>query len=221
MTYDEAMKSLESNGSAQTRKTNARHGITGEMFGVSYAHFGKLTKQIKVDHALAVQLWESGNYDARILATMIADPAKIDAKLLERWSKACDSYAISAAVSRIGAKSPVRAVVGEKWMDSDREFVATAGWSMHASAAGAELTDAECAKTLKRIESEIADAKNFVKYAMNQTLICIGGRGGAMKDKAIAAAKRIGKVEVDHGDTSCKTPDAIPYIEKMVARKNK
>jgi len=37
----------------------------------------------------------------------------------------------------------------------------------------------------------------------------------------LAAAKRIGKVEVDHGETSCKTPDASTYIRKAVARRSK
>ena len=55
---------------------------------------------------------------------------------------------------------------------------------------------------------------------MNNALIAIGGRNAKLKKLALAAAKKIGKVEVDHGDTSCKTPDAAAYINKMWARKN-
>jgi 3-methyladenine DNA glycosylase AlkD len=54
------------------------------MFGVSYAALGKLKKQIKQEHALAEALWETGNHDARVLATMVADPRKADAALLSR-----------------------------------------------------------------------------------------------------------------------------------------
>ena len=61
----------------------------------------------------------------------------------------------------------------------------------------------------------------MVRYGMNNALIGIGGRSANLRRKAIAAAKRIGPVEIDHGDTDCKTPDAIPYIEKMWARKKK
>ena len=76
MNYKDLMKELESLGNEQFRKTYRRHGVQGELFGVSSAHFATLKKKIKTDHDLALQLWKSGNYDARVLATMIADPTK-------------------------------------------------------------------------------------------------------------------------------------------------
>ena len=54
---------------------------------------------------------------------------------------------------------------------------------------------------------------------MNQTLIAIGVRSPRLEKRARAVAKAIGKVEVDHGDTSCKTPDATAYIERTLAKK--
>lgn len=83
MTLPQALQQLEAAGSAQTRKTYSRHGIGPKMFGVSYAVLGQLTRQIKRDHALALGLWASGNHDARVLATMIADPLQADAALLD------------------------------------------------------------------------------------------------------------------------------------------
>ena len=77
MTLRETMKALEKAGTAQTRKIYGRHGVTGPMYGVSYATLGQLKKKIKTDHALAEQLWATGNHDARILATMVADPAQL------------------------------------------------------------------------------------------------------------------------------------------------
>ncbi|MSR01503.1 MAG: hypothetical protein EXR94_02000 [Gemmatimonadetes bacterium] len=71
MTLDDVLAQLEKAGSAQTRKTYGRHGITSPMFGVSYAVLGKLVKTIKVDQALAEALWATGNHDARILATPV------------------------------------------------------------------------------------------------------------------------------------------------------
>ena len=56
---------------------------------------------------------------------------------------------------------------------------------------------------------------------MNYGLIAIGMRSDAFAQLATAAAKRLGKVQVDHGDTSCKTPDAIPYIQKARAHRKK
>ena len=83
------------------------------------------------------------------------------------------------------------------------------------------LPDAYFEKYLGVIESKIASDKNWVKYAMNNALINIGVRNPQLERKAIAVAKRIGKVEVDHGETACKTPDAVPYIKKTIAYRKK
>ena len=71
MTYKELLQDLKSLGSEQTRKTCKRHGIQGEIYGVSYAELGKLKKKIKLDHELAIQLWKSGNHDARVIAILL------------------------------------------------------------------------------------------------------------------------------------------------------
>ena len=77
-----------------------------------------------------------------------------------------------------------------------------------------KLTDAECGSLLDEIKATIHQAPNRTRYAMNSTLIAIGRRGGTLQDDAIAAARTIGTVLVDHGDTACKTPDAETYIKK-------
>ena len=67
----EVMAALEKAGTEQNRKTWARHGVTGPMFGVSFAYLKTLMKRIKVDHELALSLWDTGNFDARNLAVKI------------------------------------------------------------------------------------------------------------------------------------------------------
>jgi hypothetical protein len=67
---------------------------------------------------------------------------------------------------------------------------------------------------LARIERDIKTAKNRVRQAMNNALIAIGMRNDALEGCALAVAQAIGKVSVDHGQTSCKTPDASAYIRK-------
>ena len=83
------------------------------------------------------------------------------------------------------------------------------------------LPDAYFEKYLGIIESKIPSGKNWVKYAMNNALINIGVRNPNLERKTIAAAKRIGRVEVDHGATGCTTPDAVPYIKKTMAYRKK
>ncbi len=221
MTVDDVMAQLEKAGSAQTRKTYARHGITSPMFGVGYAVLGKLVKTIKVDQALAEALWATGNHDARILATMIADPKTIGRKQLDAWAKVADNYVLSDAIGRLVAKTPAARATAEAWAKSDGEHIGQCGWTVLAVLAGGgeAVSEAYCLTLLGRIEREIKTAKNRVRHSMNSALIAIGGRSVKLRTAALAAHQRIGKVEVDHGDTACVTPNADAYIARIWARK--
>ena len=129
----------------------------------------------------------------------------------------------TAALSNLAAKSPVAFKHVEKWTKSKNEWVGGTGWHTLASLAREDegVSDSVLDGYLKRIEAEIHGAKNYTRYAMNNALISIGIRNPKIRKKAVAAAKRIGKVEVDHGQTSCKTPDAVPYIANATAHQAK
>ena len=222
MTLSQTLQRLEAAGSAQARKTYARHGAGPKMFGVSFSFLGKLTKQIKRDHTLALELWASGWLDARLLATMIADPQQATAKLLDAWVTDCDNRGIAGARSNFAASSALAEAVAAKWCADAREFVAVAGWDVVGlMAMNSTLLDAKFSALLKTIERDIHGAQNHVRYSMNGALIAIGVRNPKLEALTVAAAKRIGKVEVDHGDTSCKTPDAVAYIAKTKAHRAK
>lgn len=221
MTPNEVMTQLGKAGSATTRKTYVRHGIKSETFGVSYAVLGKLTKTIKVDQQLAEALWATGNHDARILATMIADPATIGRKQLDGWAAVADNYVLADAIARTVAKTPQARATAEAWTKSTGEYIGQCGWTVLGVLAGASeaLSEADCIALLGRIEKTIHSTKNRVRHAMNGALISIGGRSAKLRTAAIAASKRIGPVEVDHGDTACATPDPVGYIARIWARK--
>ena len=223
MTRTDAMKELKANGSAQARKLYKRSGVTIDLFGVSYAVLGKMKKKIKVDQRLAQQLWETANHDARVLATMIADPKTIDASTLDAWANDLDSRGLAGALSNIAAEASTARIQMEKWTAAGDKMIGCAGWHTLASMARQDngLPDAYFEKYLEAIEANIHSSKNWVKHAMNNALICIGVRNQNLERKSIAAARRIGNVEVDHGQTSCKTPSAIAYIKKTAAYRRK
>ena len=223
MTKTKTMQELRANGNEQTRKTYRRHGIRGKMFGVSYAVLGKMKKKIKIDQSLAEQLWETGNLDARALATMIADPGTIRVGTLNAWAKDLDNRGLAGALSNVAAEAPSAKKLMEKWTVAKGEMIGCAGWHTLASMARQDngLSDAYFDRYLGTIESKIHTANNWVAYAMNNALINIGVRNPALEKKALAAAKRIGKVETDHGETACQTPDAAAYIKKTVAYNKK
>jgi len=222
-TLKETMAALEAAGSAQARKTYTRHGVGANQFGVSYAVLGALVKKIKTDHALAEALWATGNHDALVLATMIADPAAATRRLLDAWARTLDNYVIADAFARYAGRTPVARDRAEAWAASAGEWIGRAGWLTLANLAREELElpDSYFLEQLATIEKEIHGRKNRVRDAMNSAVIAIGVRNEALRKAAVAAATRIGKVEVDHGETGCKTPDAAAYIEKTLAHRKK
>ena len=222
MDLAETMKALEAAGSAQTRKTYTRHGVTGPQFGVNYSTLKPMAKKIKTDHALAVQLWDTGNHDARILALMIADPQAATAKQIDSWVKVLDNYVLTDALAGFIARTPFARARLDKWESKDGWLGNVAGVIFcHLAATDPDLPDAFFETRLERIEREIHKHKDRVAHGMNHMLISIGIRNPRLTALALAAAKRIGKVEVDHGDTSCKTPDAAEYIQKTLAHRKK
>jgi len=220
MTYKQTMTALKKMGTAQNVKVYLRHGAGENVFGVSCANLKTLAKKIKVDHDLALQLWDSGNVDARTLATMVVDKSAINGALTEHWIKDVDYYLLADCVAGAVARSPVAEAKMKKWMKSKKQYIRQGGYCVLASSLvdGMDVSVSDCRQYLQTIEKEIHASANRAKHAMNMALIAIGIYKSALTKPAMAAAKRIGKVEVDHGETACKTPDAIPYIERAIKR---
>ena len=220
MSLAEVMRALKKAGTAQTKKTYARHGAVEPMFGVSFATLKALYRKIGIDHDLALALWDTGNYDARNLAFKVVDPAKITATDLDRWARDMRVRMCAGYVSALAAESPHGLAKAAKWLAAADEDLRCAGWWLVGSLAmrNPEVPEAWFLARLREIERTLQAAPNGERYAMNQALICLGGRSPALRRAALAAAKKIGRVDVDHGDTACQTPEAALYIEKTWTR---
>ena len=216
MSLAEAMTALEKAGSAQTRKTYARHGATEPMFGVSFAFLKTLVKRTGADHELACALWDTGNFDARLLAVKVADPARVTPAQLDAWAAAPVARMCGGYVANLAAESPHARSRADAWLAARDEARSAAAWQLVGAMAMCDETtpDSWFAERLAEIEKAIRAAPNASREAMNLAVISIGCRSTALRAAAKAAAKRIDKVEIDHGDTACKTPDAPAYIDK-------
>lgn len=210
-------------GTAQNRKIYGRHGVEGSVYGVSFANLGKVAKRLKVDHELALELWDSENFDARCLATMIVEPSRLGSRQLDAWLRGISNHALTDVFVKVAASSPLAHKKAESWRQRKNEWASRAGWMTVAALAcrGQAEDEKWLAGLIPEIVAEIHGAKNRVKDAMNYALISIGGSHEKLSKKALTAADKIGKVEVDHGETGCKTRAARPYIETMLARKKK
>jgi 3-methyladenine DNA glycosylase AlkD len=222
MTLAEVLAQLEQMGTETNRRIYRNHGASEPLYGVSTPNLKTLLKAIKKDHALAQQLWETGNYDAQILAAMIADPSQMTSESIDAWARSLNSYAVGDYLADVIIKTPFAEEKAHAWKDNEGDWIGRMGWHLIAKrAADKTLPDSEFEAYLPIIEREIHTRLNRTRQAMLNTLIAIGGRGGAIMDKAIESATRIGPVNIDHGKTGCETPEAIPYMRKAAAHAQK
>ena len=213
------MKLLASKGTEQTRKTYRRHGAPEPMFGVKIGDLKPIVKLIKGDQALAMQLYATGNSDAMYLAGLVADGSKMKRTELDRWAKKTTWHMISGCtVPWVAAEHPDAIEIALKWIDLPKEPIAVAGWATLSAVASVrpddELPVKELATLLTRVMRTIHTSQNRVRYAMNNFVICCGTYVAPLADKALTAAKKIGRVVVDMGQTDCRVPDAESYILK-------
>jgi 3-methyladenine DNA glycosylase AlkD len=221
-TATRVLSTLKKLGKPQTAVIYKRYGTGDNVFGVLTSELVKLQKKIKVDHALAKQLWKTGNAEARILSLLVSDPAKVTRADADALVKQLSSPFLAGYVAGLVARSPIADKVMYVWMKAKAEYVRSTGYSVFASRLKddeASVSDADAVKLLATIEKELAGSPNWARYAMNNAVIAIGVFKPALRKQAIAAARRIGTVDVDHGETHCETPDAATYIEKAAKRR--
>src|SRR5437016_1064740 len=199
-----------------------RHGVTEPCYGVKIEELKKIQKRVKMDYRLALDLYETGVYDAMYLAGLIADDGQMTKKDLQRWAeKACPPLAGS-TVAWVAAGSPHGWEMAQQWIDSEKEVVAAAGWAalscLVALKPDAELDLPALKGLLQRVEKKIHQAPNEARHAMNGFVIAAGSYVRPLTQFAKQVGERIGPVEVDMGETSCKVPFAPEYIAKVEKR---
>ena len=220
LTYDEAMAALEAAGTEQTRKTYLRHGASEPLFGVKFGDLRPLGKKIGTDQALAEQLWASGNADARLLACMVADPAEVSEAELDAWLEDIDNYfLVDVFVAEIASRTPGRLARAERWIASDRDRTAQAGWDLmnYVALSDEEVPDDFFEAQLAIIAGRIEDYGNWTRRSASNTITGIGLRNDDLEAAARKTAAEMGEVEFDPGQTSCVMPDPIEYLEKTKA----
>jgi 3-methyladenine DNA glycosylase AlkD len=221
MTLDEVMRELRGMASEQTRKTFIRQGVPEDrLIGVKVGDMKKLLKQIKGDQPLAMKIYATGNFDAMYLAGLAADGSKMTRKQLETWARQAEFSMISEyTIPGVAAESEYAVSLANKWIESRKEHIAASGWATWAAIVATqpdENLDLDRIETLvDRVIEEVHTAPNRVRYTMNGFVISVGGYVKPLLSQAKAAAKRIGKVDVNMGDTACKVPLATEYIAKI------
>ena len=223
MTAQKILAELNSLGSDSIKKVLVKHGAREPFFGVKVEHLKKIQKRIKKDYQLALDLYATGNTDAMYLAGLIADDGKMTKKDLHKWAEGAYWHMLAGCtVPWVAAGSPHGWEVALEWIDSKKDTVAAAGWCtlgcIVSMTEDSQLDLPALKKLLQRVEKTVHEHPNRLGYAMNTFVVSVGAYVKPLSDAAIATATRIGKVNCDMGDTSCKVPYAPEYIQKCIAR---
>lgn len=222
MTAKEILEELKPLGSESYKKVLLNHGVKEPCLGVKIEELKKIQKRIKKDYQLALDLYDTGVYDAMYLAGLIADDAKMTKKDLQSWVKKSDGPLSSYTVPWVAAGSPVGTALALEWIDSPKDFVAAAGWATLSSLVAIkddkELDLPRLKALLKRVQQTIHESPDVVRYQMNGFVIAVGCYVKSLSNTAMETATKIGRVTVDMGNTACKMPFAPDYIRKVEER---
>jgi 3-methyladenine DNA glycosylase AlkD len=223
MTAEEIIARLRPLGSDGYKKVLLNHGVQEPVFGVKIEELKKIQKKVKTDHQLALDLYETGIYDAMYLAGLIADDPKMTKKDLNHWAKKSNCYSISeSTVSWVAAGSNHGHDLALEWIESKNERIASSGWTtlshLVALQDDKQLDLLELKRLLARVQKTIHTQPNRVRYCMNGFVISVGAYVKELTELALQTAAKIGAVNVEMGGTACKVPDAEQYIHKIVQR---
>jgi 3-methyladenine DNA glycosylase AlkD len=220
MTVKEVLAQLESLGDAARRAHNVKTGAPDNQFGVKMGDIRAVAKKIKTDHELALKLWDTGNVDAQLLATLIITPKSLSADKLDTMTRSTTCAQVAEWLNAyVVAQHPEKETLREKWMKDKDRWAARAGWHLTASRVNKDADGLDLAALLDRIEHEMPTAESEVQWTMNNTLGAIGVHHAAHRRRAIAIGKKIGLYRDWPVSKGCIPPYVPVWVEAMVKRK--
>jgi len=219
MTLKQALDKLKLLGHERVRLQNKKSGADDNQFGVKNGDIRTIAKAIKIDKALAMELWETSNLDAQQLAILIIKPKDLSVGEIEkmvrsiRWTGVADWFN-----SYIIKEHPDKEILREKWMKSKDPYSARAGWSLTAGRVARDPDGLDLSALLDRIEKEMPKAPPEVQWTMNSTLANIGIHHPSLRKRALAIGEKLGIYRDYPTSPGCTSPFAPIWINEMVKR---
>jgi 3-methyladenine DNA glycosylase AlkD len=192
---DAVVATLKRLGTKATRDGMARYGIPSDKaFGVPVGAIEKYAKRLGRNHELAAALWDTGWYEARMLAAYADEPARVTPTQMDRWCRDFDNWAICDTVCfALFDRTPHAWGKVSQWAGRRDEFVKRAAFALlwGLTVHDKESDDEPFAKGLSLIERAATDERHFVKKAVNMALRAVGKRNSALNAAAVAVAERL------------------------------
>jgi len=195
----DVLDKLQSKAQPEQLKRMAKYGMTVEQrLGVSVPDMRKLAKELGRDHKLALDLWRTGIAEARILAAMVGDPARLTEEQMENWVKGINSWDVCDQVCmNLFEKNHLAWKKIVNWSEREEEFVKRTAFSLIACLAwhDKKASDEKFIELFPVIIRGATDERNFVKKAVNWALRNIGKRNLNLNEAAINTAKEIKRLD--------------------------
>ena len=218
-TLEKTLAQLEALGSDKVRAQNRRQGAGDNQFGVKLGDIRTVAAKIKADHALALDLWNSGNIDARFLAMLLIDPKELSADELDGMVRSVDFSRVADWLSSyVIRKHPDKEALRRRWMADDDPWAARAGWDLTSERIGKSPEGLDLPALLDRIESEMGAASPEAQWTMNFCLAGIGIHFPQHRERAIAIGETLGVYRDYPVSKGCTSPFAPIWIEEMASR---
>ena len=193
------LQKLKTHGSRENIEGMARFGITTERrLGVSVPEMRRIARECGKDHPLSIRLWNSGIPEARIVASMIADPSEMTAAEMDRWVSEFDSWDVCDQVCmNLFERTPFAGKKIRQWSRREEEFVRRAAYALIACLAwhDKDAPDVVFTGFLPIIKRGVTDERNFVKKSVNWALRNIGKRNPRLNRAAVSTAKEISRLD--------------------------
>ncbi len=177
----------------------ARFGIdTTRAVGVTVTELRRFARDLGHDHELAAALWASGVHEARLLASLVDEPAMVSETQMEAWVADLDSWDVCDGVcGNLFDRTPFALDKAVEWSSREPEFQKRAAFALMASAAvhRKDLPDAAFASLLPVIRAQAIDERNYVKKAVSWALRQIGKRSSGLNSQAVRTAEQIERID--------------------------
>lgn len=219
MNLKQALSRLQQRGNEKVRARNAKNGAGDDQFGVQLGDIRNLAKEIKADHELGLELWGTGNVDARLLAILLVDPKKLSSSEVNRMVRSATFPQLASWLnSYVVKKHPDKEALRGRWMKAKDPMAARAGWELTAERVAKSPDGVDLGALLGRIESEMATAPSAAQWTMNGCLASIGIHHAKHRKRAIAIGEKLGVYRDYPVSKGCTSPFAPIWINEMVSR---
>ena len=223
MDVKEVLQELKALASERTKKIYMSQGAHEPLFGVATGAMKPIFKKVKLNQAMAEELYATGNFDAMYFAGMIADPKIMTEEDFDRWMETAYFHMISDFIVAVTlAESDIAQQVSDKWIASGKELYMSAGYSCYCWLLGnrkdTEFDKDKLSNMLDVVEKTIHNSPNRARNAMNNFVTTVGVSYVPLHEKAVKVANAIGTVEVFRGDNKVSVGVAAEEIQKMAEK---